>query len=80
MTNRSVMTDASFTARQVELVRLLARQLTYREIGAELGVSERTIKSYADVLRSKLGVQSAREIPEAFMRVTGENPYPRAAA
>lgn len=69
-----------FTPRQVQLVEGLARGLTHRQIAGELGLSPRTIKGYCDVLRSRLGVASAREIPEAYMAVTGESPYPRAAA
>ncbi len=74
------MAGPVFSERQVEIVRLAARGLTHREIAAELGLSPRTSKWHLDVLRARLGVSTAREIPEAYMQQTGDDPYPRAAA
>lgn len=58
----------------------LGHRKTIREIAIELELSPRTIKAYSDQLRSRLGVSSAREIPEAYMRLTGEDPFPRGEA
>lgn len=68
---------AKFTERQREVVRALARGMSAEEVGVELGISARSAKAHADVLRGKLGVEKRRQIPEAFMRVTGEDPFPR---
>lgn len=44
--------------RQQEVLELMARGLTNGEIGTELGVTERTVKAYAQELYDKLGVRN----------------------
>ena len=44
------------------------------EIGARLGISARTAKAHADVLRHKLGVPRRRQIPHAYRTLTGDDP------
>jgi DNA-binding CsgD family transcriptional regulator len=44
--------------RQQEVLELMARGLTNNEIGEELGVTERTVKAYAQELYDKLGVRN----------------------
>lgn len=44
--------------RQHEVVELMAEGMTNKEIGAELGVTERTVKSYAQDVYDKLGVRN----------------------
>lgn len=77
--NRSSATihraNLTFTDRQLEALRLLARGFTFEEIGEELGISTRTAKAYSDLFRQRLGVEKRREIPEAYMRLTGDNPF-----
>lgn len=68
--------DVRFTDRQREVVFLLARGYSSDEIADELGITARTVKTHSDALRWKLGVEKRRQVPEAFMRVTGVNPFP----
>lgn len=65
-----------FTDRQLEALTLIARGFTNEEIGEALGVAPRTAKAYCDLFRQRLGVEKRRQIPEAYMRLTGINPYP----
>jgi DNA-binding NarL/FixJ family response regulator len=67
----------AITDRQVEVVRLIARGFSTDEVAAELGIKARTAKAHADALRWKLGVEKRRQIPEAYMAKTGDDPYPR---
>ena len=48
--------------REVEVLDLLARDRTNREIAAELYLSERTVEGHLARLRAKLGVASRREL------------------
>jgi DNA-binding CsgD family transcriptional regulator len=67
--------DASdLTARQREVVELIAQGLTNRELGHALGISTRTVKSHCDALRQKLGVNKRRQIPLAYRLLTGDDP------
>lgn len=68
--------EVVFTERQVEVVEGLARGLSREEIGAELGIHPTTVKAHIDVVRRKLAVQHARQIPAAYADLTGEDPYP----
>ena len=62
------------TARQREVVALIAAGCSNDEVGARLGISPRTAKAHCDVLRQKLGVTRRRQIPIAFRLLTGEDP------
>ena len=53
------------TERQFQIVRLLAEGMTLAEIGAELGITERTVKSHAITIRHKFGVEKSRLIVPA---------------
>jgi DNA-binding NarL/FixJ family response regulator len=70
----SVYGGIRFTERQRQVVRLIAAGCSNIEIAERLGVSPRTAKAHADVLRSKLGVSRRRQIPAAFRQATGEDP------
>ena len=63
-----------FTARQKQVVGLIAHGFANQEIADRLGVSPRTAKAHCDVLRSKLGVGRRRQIPIAYRSATGEDP------
>ena len=65
---------APITARQREVVALIAAGCSNDEVGIRLGISPRTAKAHCDVLRQKLGVRRRRQIPIAFRLLTGEDP------
>ena len=46
----------AITARQREVVELIAAGCSNEEIGERLGISPRTAKAHSDTLRQKLGV------------------------
>jgi len=62
------------TARQLEVVALIAAGCSNDEVGERLGISPRTAKAHSDVLRQKLGVTRRRQIPVAYRSLTGEDP------
>jgi len=62
-----VATGASFTQRQIQVLRLLARGLSNKQIGERLYVSERTVKAYLSSVFEKLGVNKrAAAVTEAL--------------
>lgn len=66
-----------FTARQIEVVRLIARGLHSYQVADELGISVSGARQHDDVLRAKLRCASRWQIPYAYMCRTGDDPYPR---
>jgi len=56
---------AGLTAREVEVLRLLAQRLTYPEIATKLVISRRTVNAHVTSIYSKLGV-TAREAAIRF--------------
>ena len=62
------------TARQREVVALIAAGCSNEEVGERLGISPRTAKAHSDALRQKLGVTRRRQIPAAYRAVTGDDP------
>ena len=62
------------TERQRQVVELIAAGCSNEEVGARLGISPRTAKAHADVLRQKLGVTRRRQIPAAYRELTGNDP------
>ncbi|HZR93623.1 MAG TPA: helix-turn-helix transcriptional regulator [Gaiellaceae bacterium] len=64
----------SITARQRQVVELIAAGCSNEEIGQRLGISPRTAKAHSDILRQKLGVPRRRQIPAAYRAVTGDDP------
>ena len=71
----TIQSDHGFTARQQQVVRLIALGCSNAEIADRLGISPRTAKAHSDVLRVKLGVSRRRHIPAAFRELTGEDPH-----
>jgi ATP/maltotriose-dependent transcriptional regulator MalT len=71
-----VLTGAlpTITARQREVVTLIAAGCSNDEVGERLGISPRTAKAHADALRQKLGVSRRRQIPAAYRLLTGDDP------
>ena len=62
------------TARQRQVVALIAAGCSNEEVALHLDISPRTAKAHADALRQKLGVPRRRQIPAAYRRVTGDDP------
>ena len=62
------------TARQREVVALIAEGCSNDEVGQRLGISPRTAKAHSDALRQKLGVSRRRQIPAAYRLLTGDDP------
>jgi DNA-binding NarL/FixJ family response regulator len=48
----------ALTARERDVLARVARGLTNREIGAELGISVRTVEAHRDSLMRKLGIRT----------------------
>jgi ATP/maltotriose-dependent transcriptional regulator MalT len=65
---------SSITARQREIIELIAQGLSNEEMSHALGISARTAKAHCDVLRQKLGVPRRRQIPLAYRLLTGDDP------
>ncbi len=70
-------TALTITARQRQVVELIAAGCSNEEIGTRLGISARTAKAHADALRQKLGVPRRRQIPMAYRTLTGDDPLAR---
>jgi DNA-binding CsgD family transcriptional regulator len=62
------------TARQKEIAQLIAAGYSNEEVAHRLGIAPRTAKAHTDSLRQKLGVPRRRQIPAAFLALTGEDP------
>ncbi len=59
----------SLSPRQQEVLELMAEGMTNKEIGAQLGVTERTVKAYAQELYDKLDARNrAGAVAEAMKR------------
>jgi ATP/maltotriose-dependent transcriptional regulator MalT len=71
---------ASITARQRQVIELIAQGMSNDEVGHALGISPRTAKAHSDVLRQKLGVPRRRQIPIAYRLLTGEDPLAKSLA
>ena len=71
-----ILRDAlpEITARQRQVVELIAAGCSNEEVGARLGISPRTAKAHSDTLRQKLGVPRRRQIPAAYRALTGDDP------
>jgi ATP/maltotriose-dependent transcriptional regulator MalT len=64
----------NITDRQRQVVELIAAGYSNEEVGRRLGISTRTAKAHADVLRQKLRVARRRQIPAAYRAATGDDP------
>ena len=73
-----IRTSPAITDRQKQIVELIAAGCSNEEVALHLGISARTVKAHCDALRQKLGVERRRQIPAAYLRLTGTNPFLRA--
>jgi DNA-binding CsgD family transcriptional regulator len=65
--------DERLTDRQRQVALGVERGLSNDEIGAELGISPRTVKAHTDAIRRKLGVRRRRQIPPALREREGRS-------
>jgi DNA-binding CsgD family transcriptional regulator len=73
-----IRTSPAITDRQRQIVELIAAGCSNEEVAGRLGISARTVKAHCDTLRRKLGVERRRQIPAAYFRLTGSDPFLRA--
>jgi DNA-binding NarL/FixJ family response regulator len=57
------------SARQSQVLAMIADGLTDTEAADRLGISPRTVRMHADTLRVKLGVARRRQLPLAYRRM-----------
>lgn len=55
------------TDRQRQVAILVARGLTDRQVGAELGLAPDTVRFHLDAVRRKLGLKGRREVAGALV-------------
>src|SRR5580765_2901065 len=60
--------DAALSARELDVLRLVARGLSNKEIAAELGITTHTVKYHLAALLEKLGVRSRTEAVSLGMK------------
>lgn len=53
---------ASLSDRELQVFELIGEALSAREIGERLGISPKTVESYRESMKAKLGVDSPREL------------------
>ena len=54
--------NAQLTERELDVIKYIAEGLTYKEIGLELGISEKTVATYRERAADKLGVATRAEL------------------
>jgi DNA-binding NarL/FixJ family response regulator len=59
---RTLAADGRLSAREVDVVRLIARGRTNQEIGAELFISLSTVKGHVSAVQAKLGLRNRVEV------------------
>jgi DNA-binding CsgD family transcriptional regulator len=62
--------------RELEVARLVLDGCTYREIGAQLYLSPKTVEHHVARVRTKLGAGSRAELVAALRRILGAGPAP----
>jgi len=53
---------AGLTARQTDVLRLIAEGLTYKEVGAQLGMSERTVRYHMAEIMQRLHLENRSQV------------------
>jgi len=61
LTSPEAEPNTTLTARQIEILQLFARGLSYQEVAAQLQVSILTIKNHASAIYDRLGVKNKTE-------------------
>ena len=62
MLDRQLLAGQSLTAREGQVLQLLVRQLTNKEIAHQLNISERTAKFHVSNVLGKLGLENRRNL------------------
>src|SRR5712664_3657681 len=60
--DRQLLTGQSLTAREGQVLQLLLRHLTNKEIAQQLNISERTARFHVSNVLSKLGLENRRNL------------------
>ena len=60
----------ALSGRELEIAQLVAQHLSNKEIGAELGISARTVSTHLSNIFAKLGVESRGELSDAVRELT----------
>jgi len=68
-TGQPVEKEEALTSRQIEVLTLLAQGLIYKEIGAKLFLSERTIKYHMGEIIERLHLENRRQVIEYTRRM-----------
>jgi predicted ATPase/DNA-binding CsgD family transcriptional regulator len=73
---RAVQTEATtpLTKRELEIVRLIAHDMTTREIATKLFISERTVETHVTNMLNKLGLNSRVQLARWFANVIDTGP------
>ena len=53
-----VIANTGFSAKEVEIIRLICRQMTAREISKEVYLSERTVEQYRSNITRRIGARN----------------------
>ena len=60
--------DAVLSARELQVVRLIAEGLSNKQIGANLGLSDKTIKNHISHILGKLGLNARTQVAVLALR------------
>ena len=71
--------ETRLTKRELEIARLIAQEMTSREIAAKLFISERTVEAHVTNMLNKLGLNSRIELARWLVSVGGVEPVTPAA-
>jgi DNA-binding NarL/FixJ family response regulator len=69
ISDRAAFVGATFTQRQIQVLRLTARGLSNKQIGERLFVSERTVKAYVSSIFEKLQVNKRAAAVASALRL-----------
>jgi non-specific serine/threonine protein kinase len=72
-------TEMRLTKRELEIARLIAHEMTSRDIAAKLFISERTVEAHVTNMLNKLGLNSRIELARWLASVGGTEPVTPAA-
>jgi non-specific serine/threonine protein kinase len=73
-------TETGLTKRELEIARLIAQEMTSRDIATKLFISERTVEAHVTNMLNKLGLNSRIELARWLSEVGGIEPVVPAAS